>query len=425
MGNLSKYESTMYNISEIYINFSDGTYLTIPSERIVSMDINKDFDNHIMPLINLRATVEITTFNKIMENKSSVKFNISLGSFNVNIESDEYKSGDYDTIPHNLTSVLSGDFVIFSNETSVNISTNLMEKTYATDNGESIQEGPEKFSSDLDIYLYKANSLMIDKQFNSLVFSESTLSDVILYMAKHVGINNLLMSPLDNISTYHDIITPANSFKNIIYGLQDIYGLYNTGVVLFYDYNRTYLLSKDHKITAIEKNELKYVNITIYEKGELKSSYEGSYITDNEYYINCIIEPSTSDNTQLIKEKFGDTVYSISSYNNEHETYNSSINGYDWVSPVVLDNKVGNTYIMNSYIYDVEESLNTMTISFPTANINYLTPNKVYNIKCEISNSVASEKYSGIYRLSSVEIIFKKEGSRTFRGITTCSLKKI
>lgn len=229
----------------------------------------------------------------------------------------------------------------------------------------------------------------------------------------------------NHISTYHDIITPANSFKNIIYGLQDIYGLYNTGVVLFYDYDRTYLLSKDHKITAIEKNELKYVNITIYEKGELKSSYEGSYITDNEYYINCIIEPSTSDNTQLIKEKFGDTVYSISSYNNEHETYKSSINGDDWVSPVVLDNKVGNNYIMNSYIYDVEESLNTMTISFPTANINYLTPNKVYNIKCEISNSVASEKYSGIYRLSSVEVIFKKEGSSTFRGITTCSLKKI
>lgn len=186
-----------------------------------------------------------------------------------------------------------------------------------------------------------------------------------------------------------------------------------------------YLLSKEHKITSIEKNGLKYVNISIYEKGELKSSYEGSYVSDNEYYINCIIEPSTKDNSQLIKEKFGDTVYSVSSYNNQHDTYDSSINGYDWVNPVVLDNKVGNSYIMNSYIFDIEENLNTMTLSFPTANINYLTPNKVYTLKCEVSNNSTSKKYSGVYRLSSVEIIFKKEGVRTFRGITTCTLKKI
>ena len=76
------------------------------------------------------------------------------------------------------------------------------------------------------------------------------MTSIVAFICKKVGISNILMSPLSNRKSYTEFkITPINAIdqlKNLIVN----YKLHDKGTVMFFDLDRTYILSKEIKCTA-------------------------------------------------------------------------------------------------------------------------------------------------------------------------------
>ncbi|WP_171567710.1 hypothetical protein, partial [Brevibacillus sp. MCWH] len=195
----------------------------------------KDYENDYFPVIRLDLSLTTELYHEIIENKLDVKFRLRFQKLVVD-ENDKvlFKKDVFNSI-----------FTAFIDESTPFLSKKEYEeakKTTVLD--EKGQHNAALSGNDVTFYLFNESDLLNSKKIISTVISSANMTQTLAYLLSSSGINKVLMVPLDNSSSYSQIIIPPlTTLGNLIY-LDNQYGFYKTGSLIFFDTDCLYILDR-------------------------------------------------------------------------------------------------------------------------------------------------------------------------------------
>lgn len=409
-----------YSIEDIIIIYEDGTTDTIPQDNIIYMYIEKDYFKNFLPIFNIKCMITDDLYIKL--NKNNPKYKVQVNKF--------YLNNDGTAFDKNNSTIVQQKFIndIFININKVDLSPSMMKNLYDRNdiNMKDDRTELEKANKEFDLYLFKEDSISYRK-LNNKIFQNTDLISTIIALSQLTDQNKLLISYLDNTDVYDNIIIPQNlTFIGIIKYLQSIYGLYNTSYFLFDDFDTMYLLNKDTKCTALKKGELQRVYINYEDILDPKGNRYGfeRQVPYKAYRIYCIDSPQiTNINNQSNELLYDDLVYMDTNNGNETKVEITGEKNIGIRNTKIVDNKYGNEFVINSFIYENKLNQTTIMSSFNELDIDILTPNKEYYIDIKLDNYDYS-KIKGLVKLSRMMTVFQKTDDSIFTANTKCEFKR-
>jgi len=381
-----------YIISKLEIFIPGEDTISAGKFNIGGMMIEKDFDNDIHPIIDLRlALTPIDIFN-VLSHKNEVRFNIRLDKYTYSSEGDDYVSKD---------KVFDDIFAIYIDDNSVQLDKDLYNITKST-------TGTKTDLSDItevyDFFLFKERDIDSARTMVNTVIERGTMTDVLTYLLGVTDCTNVLMAPLDNHNTYENIILYPTTLLNNINILNNSYGLYRHGSLLFFDITRTYLINKRGDSDVYSRDEYTNVMIYIY-KSTSTSIYQGGYNQDNKnrrYNINIVtssihmrtaspITNVTTGTDVILVDSISDSVDVITPTTDHRGASTSKV-----VDKLTMSD-MGNEFAENEINARISEQNSIIEATFTGVDVGILSPNKRFTFAFEDTD--IQNRIGGVYRL--------------------------
>ena len=406
-----------YSIDDILIIYSNGKKDKIPSLNIGAINIEKDFDENFLPILNISASVSIDLYKKISADRN-VK-----ASIRINKTAIKAKSEFIDDSPKFQDPIINQIFRLQLNTTDLDPTSEIQRES----ENKLENKAENNFNTQLDMYFFTDEALESRRGLTSMIFSDTDTMTAIVYLLSELKVKRILLSKPDNTDRQNQIIVPETKLIPMVNNIENIYGVYNHGSVLFYDFDRFYYISKDvENHQARENSEISMVNINFEEFATHVDRKPGSYVDkrNDRYYINSTNYPNFQNLGNFTQEATFNDINYVNT--NNGETKNKTINfDNNDKNMVIVDNTYGNNYILNSKIYSMKENYYIVSLLIAEADISHFTPNKRYYMNFNIKEFKKSRKYTGTYRLSKVVHTLSKNGSdKWFEAKTLCIFKK-
>jgi hypothetical protein len=381
-----------YIISKLDIFIPGEDTISTTKFNIGGMVIEKDFDNDIHPVIDLRlALTPIDIFN-IISHKNDVRFNIRLDKYTYSSDGDDYVSKD---------KVFDDIFVIYLDDNSVQLDKDLYNVTKST-TGNKVDLSD--ISEVYDFFLFKENDIDSARKIINTVIEKGTMTDVLTYLLNESECNNVLMAPLDNHNTYENVILYPTTLINNINALNNSYGLYRHGALLFFDIPRTYLINKRGESEVHSRDEYTNVMIFIY-KSKSTLIYQGGYQQDNKnrrYNINIVTSSITMKTASPIANvTTGTDVILVDSISDSIDVVSPETNHRGNTTSKVVDKldiaDMTNEFAQNEINARISEQDSIIDAVFTGVDVGILTPNKRFTFVFEDTD--IQKQIGGVYRL--------------------------
>lgn len=387
-----------YRVPTFQILIPGEDPIKLVPEAIQRILISRYFDQAIHPIFELFTLLPPKLHEKIIEHKNEVTIRIRL-QYQA-FDSDERKVFTRDSI-NTTFSLITDDENRYKDEP-------LRDDADKADKG---SYNIADYTTEYLLPLWKDSDLKAVRKVCNETFSNATISTVIGKVFGESGINNILISGLDNQNSYSAITIPPMSLMNVLKYLEKNYGTYYTGTRMFLDYKRAYIMSKSGVCDAFEENEYMRT-IFIVKKSNLSTHYRVGTTDDPEskvYYIfvegdNVSSEsPSSSDDAIS-----GNNVTIVDSRGDETDIVEGAgVQRGNGNSKIVSDN-YGNIYNKSTLLSDITERNKRITITTMDYNEDALTPNKEFLLVFEDPKRQAD---NGFYRIISSKMILRKKGS--------------
>ena len=402
-----------YTIESMDILFPEEIEPTkINPNFIKGILLEHDFDNDYFPVFKLSVSIEPKVYFKILSNKLKVRFRIRMQKYSYDVNKDfQFKKDVFNTV-----------FCVFMDEDTPYFD----EKSYnESKKVERSEITPRDLSNIYSFYLFKESDLDNSKKIVNNVITSSTLIDTVVYLLSTCGMRNVLMTPLENKKVFKEILLPPLTLLNNLLYLNQQYGFYTKGALIFFDLMAMYIIDCNSKCTAFQKEEYKRTIFTIKELTDPNIFTPGSFVSDieKENYIN--ITPDNINiysNSVVADQIIGNNFIIIdpkqgSVQNIKPETVQRGVGTYQ-----VLVNNYGNEYSNNDVKNRKIENNTVININISDFDMEAVTPNKEFVFIFD--NSKINSTYSGSYRLTKRVIQFKLEGTE-FIMSGVCEFKKI
>lgn len=198
--------------------------VTIDSTQIHSVTIDYDYDNRNMPIMFLKASIDKNILDDMIKNSTVKTITAIISKF---IYNDPVKIKQH---------YIRDRFVYFLPK-DMNIDKDI-------DYNEYTKDARDIYKS-VTIGLMKLDNINNNKRLINDVFMNTTVMNMILKYTSHM---KLLIEPIQNNTPIDSfIVPPLSSITEYIKYLDDYFTLYPSGYRLFYDYDKTYLLSGSGK----------------------------------------------------------------------------------------------------------------------------------------------------------------------------------
>lgn len=245
----------------------NNTRVKIPSERIVYVLIESDYENEVLPIIYVTMAVDSKLYTNIIKYKQSAKFYMSIK-----------KTNKHSTIGISKE-ILSGSFSYIPSANNPNYTEELIPDT----DGNSYRRIMIGLVS-----IELTNKLR--KSFNSI--ENDTDAETLIAMALD-GTNCIVEKPTYNDYYKSILIPPIASRYKLLEFIFDRNAFYDTNFRYFMDFEKSYLTSKRGNAIDAGDGSLNSVIVDIRSVTEDEAYYEGIEIRNNAYYI--YINPSNSN----------------------------------------------------------------------------------------------------------------------------------
>jgi hypothetical protein len=398
-----------YRISEFKLLY-DGHTEDIPPIKIVGLGIEHDYEQAIFPVFKVSMVLDANTYYKIIKNKNTVRFKIRMQKYYINtatgamsLLTDVFKNTYSLFLPDNTT-----DF-----EESINTVKDKDTNEYYTENA-------------VDFFLFKEDGVNGIRTEVNKVLSNCDMTTALAWLFYKAGLKNVLMSPLDNLTKYPEIVLPSQSIIDNIKFLDAEYGFYKTCSLLYFGLNTTYLLKFNNKCTAWKKNEWKDTVIYVLEKSNTASSISSAILRadDKKYYINVQSDYISINNISIASNILGGNDAEVIDADSDAITTGSSSaitkDGNNHTRTIQNDSQ--NKYIASTYAAQSAANSIVVNIAMGDYNIEAIQPNKSISIIFE--DSKLNSKYKGKYKVNKAFIKFLKDGE-DFSLETSVGLKKM
>ena len=356
----------------------------IDSTHIKSLAIERDYEKKNSPVTLLSITVDKNIADIIISKKDIAKIYLIVYKYVINTEfiiKEVY---------------LEEEFIYFLTDTT--------NKTKEIDyNGEE-NNVDKDYTRPLLIGLVKQSIIDTNKQnIMNEIFENARVIDMI---CKYSSNRKLLIEPPNSEVVDKLVVTPITTYTEYIKFLDDKVNIYKDSYYrLFYDFDKTYLLS-GKGVATYAKGEKKYpIIVNIESNMELDSKMQGLIVKDNKYILN-VDESVISEG----KDNSSNLVYNnIIGINSDGSTAStriisdrvSSLLSKTFIQRYNTDNSNNN----NSLKSTIENKEKTINIIKHNIDSSILSLNKEFIVKYEDKD----KEYTGNYILINKKEIFSRE----------------
>ncbi len=399
-----------YSIDDIGVIFKDGSTATILKTNVTAIMIEKDYHNDFFPIFSVDVVLPSDLQVKIRDNNESVRCRVRLNRFLVRNDND---IGNKKYLKPYIDDV----FQIALSDVSP-VRSNLDKKVPGYD------DSPQRDSSQLTLYLFKQGHIDRFKPKLNFILQSASVGETIIHAAHKVGVDKILISDPDNFETYDQIIMSPHTFKGLVEYLQNVYGIYKKGYMLFNDFDIMYMINKEIRCTAYRVGEAQRVYIHVAEKDTPHNSDIGGYTDDaaHTHHFNTNNKPTITSKSKEIQDTLFDTLTVVNSTKGTVATHKVNLGIPNKGSLEVLDNRYDNTMAVTSLLYSLEETNTVVDITLNEPDLDVLTPNKEFYLDLKLDNTY--RKYCKTYKLHKFMALMQRaNGAEYFTCNAACQLK--
>ena len=355
----------------------------IPSENIVYVLVESNYDNDVLPIIYISLSVDSNMYTKIIKYKSLAKFYLNIKKINKNSISSISKNA------------ISGSFSYIPSTTNPNYTEDLSNAT-SGDSYKRIMLG--LVSIELTNTLRKSfnniyNNINTDNLISLALEGTNYIAEKIIYNTHY---NSILVPPLTSRYRLLEFIFNSDPF-------------YDTKFRYFMDFERSYLLSKSGNSVDSGDGQLSSIIVDIRSITENEAYYDGVEVKNDAYYV--YINPINSNVTlEQGIEKVANQIVAVDE--DKIEIVDLDINkteGSDTKQMFIRTDNVS--------VYKNELETNTIIVEIVKQHIDgsIFTPNKCISI----NNYGEYSKYNGKYIM-----IYKREFYKCVAGefVLSCNV---
>lgn len=376
---------------------------------INAMYIEKDYDNNFYPIFSVSLVINPRLKDFISMNRDQVRFHIRLqcdicdNSGMVESTVDEFNA---------IFMPIIGDPMPFMDDEMYQEAAEWLNR--ASSDGETIDLSKNMHeidaNTDATYYLYAEHDLVGSKAVVNNVYN-GTVKDVLVATLADNGFNAILMTPPNDDSAGQQIIVPPMNLIKIFDHMNSTYGMYDSGVIKFFDWRCVYILDKSGHPRCTDEGEYPTTVVTIFPTKTSESKLPGTATCDEtkEYFVfpNPLDVQIFSD-SDYANHLFGSNLTLINAQTNSSSTISSTGNTTGGAVTRVGYNNQDNAMAKSEYATSVSE--NNVKIAFMLHDFLMfaMTPNKEFIVNWV--DSKVHEQYSGFYRPTKATYSFTKNG---------------
>lgn len=394
-----------YNVESLKIIFpTEGIHYEIDKKLILSLFIERNYDELHFPIMRLDLSLATDLYYKILHNKISVKFQIRLQKYTFDPQNS--KAGIKKDVFNDTFILAIDENTPFLDKSAFDAAMVLSSDT-TTKGSIPVTVGGNNFS----FYLYKEHDLTYSSYIINSILSSDNMSNTIAFMLASTGFTRTLMSPLDNKSTYSQIIIPPITFLgNLIY-LDQQYGFYKKGSVIFFDLPCLYILNRTPTCTAFRKGEYKKTVFNIKDSLDPGQFNVGSYDDESQSttFINVNFSNVSMSSVNTVKDYIDGVHRVIINPTDATISKKKSTSTYRGDGTYkVMYNKYDNSYLDSAELAEIQSNDNVVQLGFNNLDMDSITPNKEFVLKFD--DSSIQKKVGGSYRLSKSVMVLQNKG---------------
>ena len=407
-GKNDKLRKWRYTVQQMDLKIPGKDTIKIEKDRIVELSIVENYEALYFPLIKLSVVLDDSVYYKIIKNKNKCKIYFRMDKYYITQDSTD-KSLKREFINDNF------DIIMDENNEDLNASIkeaeNHSDYTKVTKDDKNTIE--DRWSKKLDVYLFKSTVLDGLKKHINVILKDCTVTDAVAYLCYTAGLKNVLMTRADNITKYEEFLIPPSSIISAIQYIDNYFGIYKLGSLIYFGINTTYILSFTGKCTAWKKKEKKETAIIIpksnnkshsYSLGSLqKEDNKGiSYIVADYKTIN--IENESISNNYIKGNDITEVKLSTGDITDNKSTAESKSSNFT----KTIENATANDMIASTYTNQASMQSVIIQVNTQDYDISAVAPNKKFSVLFEDTQYL--KKYKGTYQLTSAYHTFLKEG---------------
>ena len=227
--------------------------IELDHSNILNIEYMNDYEFNLRSIIKIRLRMDVRKRLWVLKNKKDIICKFELNKFGMDPEVEETVTG--------IENVWNQEFTIYLNDEDDSNDVDVMEQRIKKNEGEEFKnndiEDENYFESQntFDIYLFNQTLLNASQKIFNHVFTKNTLQQMVGRMLTETKHDKVLMSKFENDEIYTELLVPAHPlYKDLIY-LDQYYGFYKKGAIIYYDWDVLYILNANGKVTAKREGE--------------------------------------------------------------------------------------------------------------------------------------------------------------------------
>lgn len=405
-----KYKITKF---EIIIPGEDDPFV-IDDAHMGNWSIEKDYENYVFPYLEFRCIVPDAIYRKIMQTSEDVYVDLRI---EYSYFEDMYEMSPTDAL-YMYNTLLENRFYAFIANKSPKMTDGMYGETIKDNDNE---EGTyTQYSYDnkkaLVMGLYRQDHIFRTNRTFNAILGKASAADATTYMFQQLSLDTVLMSPSDNATVYDQLVIPPLHTPQAMLYVINTYALHSSGTILFFDYDKIYVIDKRLGATAWVNNEVTTVYLTSFPSTSDQSIMKSGFYENNieKYWVINIVGNSISiqNDAMYADQLTGGNILAIDSNTGEITQIQSAITvsksspGSNGTINRVVVQDTGSSNTLQSAKTEMEQAQNTLNVVLENVNIKALAPNKDFVFT---TDNTKYQDYTGHYRIRNMSAVFTKE----------------
>ena len=362
--------------------------------KIRNLSIEKDYENDLFPLLRVVVITSQERYRQILRNRDTVKFKFRLQKYSRMLHDPNTESMKSDYI--------NGTFVIFTDDDTPDMSENVVKLKQKTDDVEGEYLMQDDYEA--EFYLFREDYVTKARTLCHGIM-QCNLETAVAWLCSKAGIDKLMLAKMDNRESYNPLIIPQQSFIDCINFLDNWYGFYKNGAIIFFDFDCFYILNYTSKTTVWKPGEVTEGVIFILDEVTSEEQYSIQLIRQNDvkHYVTTghnLIEIMDMSSVQDVLS--GTNITVLNSADIDVRSGNASGKN------TKILRTANPSYDETIYAARMEANKKVVNIALGSIDLAIVSPNKKFQLVFE--DTKLNSSYGGWYKMMKIISTFTKEG---------------
>lgn len=394
--------------------------------NIMAVEYINNYDTNLMNVLKLTLKLDYRKKLWLIKHRKKIKVKFEFAKFKVSPDMSASEECDEEFINDEFVPL----FV--ENDTSIDsdLFIKVIDDTMDGEEDDVLRDNLLISEHTIEIYLLKEDIMFSARCPVNRVFTKDTMQNIVAELLTETDHTQVIMDKFENEEEYYELLVPCLPlYKSLLY-LDQYFGFYENGAVIFYDIDTLYILNSKMDDPACGDEQEVHVNILVDTENDVtpgrgmvrKENDDEYYLSMSEKELNILkYSRSKEDDTgseiylKIINPELDDEDRS-EDFNFEAEIEYLGEDRMKRYIPVDREAKFANTVLQAR----LEENESVIYINADNTDVSVYKPNCVFKL---IHSEEKKEKIykEARYRISSIENYFKPEGD----AVMSCSHKLV